>query len=464
MANAAKTRARVLVVEDEDYVRESLLAMLEDRGFVSHGAASVASALERLSRTPVDVVLSDLRMPGEDGLALVRRLQQSSPDTPIVILTGHGHVASAVACLKEGASDYLLKPVDPEALEVTLERAMETRSLRRELHYLRRAEAEDEGAPLGDSPAWRRVIAQIDAAAATDSTVLLLGESGTGKELLARRLHEKSKRAAAAFVRVNCAAVPLDIWESESFGHRRGAFTGAAGDREGRFQLADGGTLLLDEVGSMPFAGQAKLLRVIQDGEFDRLGDERPTRADVRIIASTNGDLAADAKAGRFRSDLYYRLNVVRIEVPPLRDRPDDIVVLALAFTRQIATRLGFPVPEVGAETLSRLRAYPWPGNVRELRSVIERAIVLDPQNGLETLEVMPSLAPVAGARDESELNLRQAVTQLERDLIVEAQKRAGGVRKDAAKLLGIDARNFAYYTRKHGIDDSEDDGPPDPS
>jgi two-component system response regulator AtoC len=449
-------RARVLVVEDESYVRESLVAMLRSRGFDAVPAGSVAEAEARLARSPVDVVLSDLRMPQADGLELVRRLQATNPDLPVVILTGHGDVASAVACLKAGASDYLLKPAEPEALEVALERALSGRLLRREVRYLRNAVGGGEE-PIGDSAAWQRAMAMVEAAAPTDSTVLLLGESGTGKELLARRLHALSRRGAAPFVRVNCAAVPLEMWESEFFGHRKGAFTGAGADREGRFQLAHRGTLLLDEVGAMPQPGQAKLLRVIEDGEFQRLGDEQATRVEVRIVASTNSDLEAEVQQGRFRADLFFRLNVVRINVPPLRERPEDIPPLARRFAEEVAARLGRPAPAVPPETLARLRAYPWPGNVRELRNVIERALILDPAGGLQNLELLPAggapgPAP-AGPGDAAELSLREALNRLERELIVEALRRARQVRKDAAQLLGIDPRNISYYMRKHGLE-----------
>jgi two-component system response regulator AtoC len=250
------------------------------------------------------------------------------------------------------------------------------------------------------------------------------------------------------------------MWESEFFGHRKGSFTGAAADREGRFHLANRGTLLLDEVGAMPAAGQAKLLRAIQDGEFDRLGDERPTRVDVRIVASTNSDLQSEVDHGRFRADLFYRLNVVRIDVPPLRDRKEDIGAIARLAAAEIAARLGRPAPEISSETLARLRAYPWPGNVRELRSVIERALILDPAHGLDNLDLLPAPAAIAGAPAASgDLNLREALTRLERDLLLEAQRRSGGVRKEAARLLGIDPRNLAYYLRKHGLGDGGEEG-----
>ena len=463
MSKTGKARGRVLVVEDEVYVRDSLLAVLGTQGFEVSGAGSVAEAVALLAKAPVDAVLSDLRMPGADGLELVRRLHASSPETPVVILTGHGNVASAVECLKAGASDYILKPAEPEALEVALQRALEQRSLRREVRYLRGAVAPGPEVPVGESGSWKKVLAMVEAAAPTDSTVLLLGESGTGKELLARRIHRLSPRASGPFIRVNCAAIPLEMWESEFFGHRKGAFTGAASDREGRFHLAHRGTLLLDEVGAMPAAGQAKLLRAIQDGEFDRLGDEQPTRVDVRIVASTNSDLEGEVKKGHFRADLFYRLNVVRIDVPPLRDRPDDVGRMTQLFAAEVSQRLGRPAPEIGPETLARLRAYPWPGNVRELRSVIERALILDSVHGLDNFDLLPALAPAAGPSafpgGEGDLNLRAALNRLEKDLLVEAERRAGGVRKEAARLLGIDPRNFAYYLRKHGMVDGAEEG-----
>ncbi|HSD25949.1 MAG TPA: sigma 54-interacting transcriptional regulator, partial [Vicinamibacteria bacterium] len=304
---------------------------------------------------------------------------------------------------------------------------------------------------------WRRAMAMVEAAAPTDSVMLFTGESGTGKELLARRLHALSPRASGPFVKVNCAAVPLEMWESEFFGHRKGSFPGAAADREGRFQLADRGTLFLDEVGTMPSAGQAKLLRAIQDGEFERLGDEQPTRVDVRVVASTNTDLEAEVKQGRFRADLFYSLNVVRIGVPPLRERPEDIPLLARHFADRIAQRLGRPTPDLPPSVLARLGVYPWPGNVRELRNVIERAMILDPARGLADLDLAPASAgapaPEGTSLAERELNLRDALNKLERELLLEAHRRAGGVRKEAAHLLGIDPRNLSYYMRKHDLD-----------
>ena len=338
---------------------------------------------------------------------------------------------------------------------MALERAVAGQALKREVRYLRGAVAETKE-PLGESEAWRRTLAMVDAAAATDSPVLLRGESGTGKELLARRLHYGSPRGSAPYVRVNCASVPVDMWESEFFGHRKGAFTGASSDRDGLFVLAHRGTLFLDEIGATPHATQAKLLRALQDGELHRLGDEQATRVDVRVVAATNADLEAEIKEGRFRPDLYYRLNVLQIPVPPLRERPEDIPLLASAIVGELSGRLGRPAPELLPETVERLRAYAWPGNVRELRSVIERALVLHPGRGLDALDLgleAGASAPAEPGTPAGDLNLRSTLNRHERDLVVEALRRSNGLRREAARLLGIDPRNLGYYYRKHGLD-----------
>jgi DNA-binding NtrC family response regulator len=463
MIDAARPsyRGRVLIVEDEAYVRTSLAEILRERGYEVLEAPDVPGALALLPRSALDVVLTDLRLPGEDGLELVKQAQTISADLPVVVLTGQGTITSAVECLKSGASDYLLKPVDPTALELALERAIAGRALRREVLYWRRAAA-PEAEPIGRSPAWLRALEMVDAAAATDSAVLVVGETGTGKELLARRLHQRSRRSAGPFVRVGCAVVRTELWESEFFGHRKGSFAGASEDRDGRFQLAHKGTLFLDEVSAMPLEAQAKLLRAIQDGEFHRLGDQQPTRVDVRIAAATNADLKAGMQEGRFRADLYYRLNVLEIPVPPLRERPEDIALLATAFAAGVCARLGRPPSVPDEEALARLRAYAWPGNVRELHSVIERAFVLHPDRGLAALDLAPEPVGADAAEGERgdepgspspDLTLRANLQSLERRLLVEAHRRANGVRRETARLLGIDPRNMGYYFRKHGLD-----------
>ncbi|MGH9748492.1 MAG: sigma-54-dependent transcriptional regulator [Candidatus Polarisedimenticolia bacterium] len=464
MAEKKPARGRVLVVEDEPYVRASIADLLQARGFEVDLAGGMQEALQTLARRPVDVTLTDLRMPEGDGLELVRRMRVSAPGVPVVVLTGQGTIASAVECVKAGASDYILKPADPAALEVALERAQAARALRREVEYLR-ATADDTGGDretIGTSAAWRAVLETARAVAPSDSTVLILGESGTGKELIGGLIHRWSRRAAGPCIRINCAAVPMEMWESEFFGHRKGAFTGAAADRDGRFRLAHRGTLFMDEIGAMPQAAQAKILRALEEGEFDRLGDERPTRVDVRVIAATNSDLDAAVRGGTFRRDLFFRLDVVRLELPPLRSRPEDVPLLADHFAARVAERLGRPAPRLAPEAMARLAAYSWPGNVRELRNVIERALILHPGPVLERVEP-GGAGPAATGRDAGDnaaggLVLKTVLARHERAIVVEALRRAAGVRKEAARLLGIDQRNLAYYFRKHGIDPDRSD------
>jgi len=458
MPDAKTARGSVLIVEDEPYVRASLGELLQSRGFDVILSAGAAEAQDQLRKAPVDLVLTDLKMPGVDGLELVRRLHAAHPDLPVLVLTGHGTIASAVECIKAGAADYILKPADPDALELALVRALERRALQREVSYLRAAGAElpSSAEPLGETALWRKAIEHARAAARTDATVLLLGESGTGKELVARQIHALSARGRAPYVRVNCAAVPLDLWESEFFGHRKGSYTGAIADREGWFRLAHGGTLFMDEIGAMPQPAQAKILRVLQDGEFHRIGEEHPTRVDVRVIAATNADLEAEVKVGRFRQDLYYRLNVVRIELPPLRGRVEDIPLLAASFVREISTRLGRPAPAISPQAMGEMKAYSWPGNVRELRNVLERTLILSAGAVIESLELAPLAgdpASAAGGSESDPANLRAALAAREKEVVLEALRRSGGVRKEAARLLGIDQRNLGYYLHKHGID-----------
>lgn len=456
MSSESRAGASVLIVEDEAYVRDSLGALLRARGYSVTLADGVEAASQKLGKGPADVILTDLNMPGGGGLEVVQRAQALAPGTPVVVLTGFGTVASAVACVKAGAADYLLKPIDPDALEVALDRAIRQRSLELEVAYLRDPRRSEGVPPIGESPAWLKTLERVRAAAPTNSTVLLLGESGTGKDLLARLVHRQSRRASGPFVEVDCAAVPVEVWESEFFGHRRGAFAGAVEDRHGRFRLADRGTLFVDEIGAMPLDAQAKLLRALEDGEFQRLGDEHPTRVDVRVVAATNSNLEAEVAAGRFRGDLYYRLNVLRIDVPPLRDRLADIPLLARRFVAETGQRLGQRGSAIPAATLEEMQAYPWPGNVRELRSVIERSMTLDPDGGLRSLDLSPvhGEAQAEAARAPGDdLTLRSALGRTEKTMVIEALRRAGSVRKEAARLLGIDQRNMGYYLRKHGID-----------
>jgi two-component system response regulator AtoC len=445
----------VLVVDDEAYVRDSLASVLERRGFAVRTAGSVNEALAPGNLDGVDAVVTDLKMPERDGLALVKELSERELGLAVVVLTAYGTVASAVECMQAGAHHYLLKPTDPTALTLVLERAIAEAKARRELEYLRAADERGRpDAPLGVSEGWRRVVSLAEIAAPVDTSVLLLGESGTGKEELAKLLHARGKRARSAFVRVNCAAIPPELFESEFFGHRRGAFTGAVADREGRFRVAHGGTLFLDEIDALPLPAQAKVLRVLQDGEFERVGDSRPTKVDVRIVCSTNADLDAEVEAGRFRPDLYYRINVMAIRIPPLRERREDVALLAEAFRAEFAGRFQKAVRSIRADALAALRAYRWPGNVRELRNVIERGVLLASGSELVPEDLPFTTRPGGSTTAEADLglDLRANLQSVERRLLESALARASGVRREAARLLGVDERNLAYYLRKHGL------------
>jgi len=449
-------RGTVLIVDDEAYVRDSLATVLRRKGYVVRTASRAEGLVASASLQGVDAIITDLRMPGQDGLAFLRSLAEAESTTPVIVLTGHGTVPSAVECIKAGAFDYLLKPSSPDELELSLDRAMNQNNMRRELEYLRTTEARKtttSGGPVGVSPPWKEVLRMVDAAAPADTTVLLLGESGTGKGEVAQLVHQRSRRARKPFVRVNCAAIPLDLFESEFFGHRKGSFTGATGDRDGRFRVAHQGTLFMDEVDSMPAAAQAKVLRVLEDGVFERVGDSHPTSVDVRLIAACNVDLEAEVEAGRFRRDLYYRINVMTIHIPALRDRKEDIPVLADTFLEEFRARLARPVKSFHPDTMSLLVSYTWPGNIRELRNVIERAVLLE-----TTRELVPSSLPfnvqreTPAPRAAQTLNLRIALAAEERRILEEALDQSGGVRREAAKLLGIDERNLSYFLKKHGL------------
>jgi DNA-binding NtrC family response regulator len=450
-----KNRGTVLIVDDESYVRESLAAVLRRARYEVRTADSVPAALQPGKLGGLDAVITDLRMPGQDGLKLLRTLTESEPELPVVVLTGHGTVPSAVECMKAGAYDYLMKPVRPEVIELILDRALSQSTMRRELEYFRtRGErGPSPRRPIGVSDGWKHVVELVEIAAPTDTTALLLGESGTGKEEVAQLLHNLSARSKGPFVRVNCAAVSLDLFESEFFGHRRGSFTGAESDRDGRFRVAHGGTLFMDEICSMPEAAQAKVLRVLQDGVFERVGDSHPTTVDVRLIAASNIDLEAEVEAGRFRRDLFYRINVMTIRIPPLRERKADIAPLAKAFLEEFAARFSRPVHAIHPDTMAAFMAYHWPGNVRELRNVIERAVLLE-----KTGEIMPGSLPFASRAGKApdplqDLNLRSALAAEEKRILTEALMRSGGIRREAARLLGIDARNLGYFLKKHGLE-----------
>ncbi len=447
-------KGTVLVVDDEAYVRDSLASLLCRRQYKVRVASGPAEALKHRLTDGVDAVVTDLKMPGEDGLSLLRKLAETHPGLPVIVLTGHGTVLSAVECMKAGAADYLLKPANPDELVLILDRVLNHSSVTREMEYLRSGAqgmpARPE--PLGVSEAWQRIVDLVEIAAPTDIPVLLLGETGTGKEVVARLLHRKSQRARRAFVAVNCAAIPTELFESEFFGHRKGSFTSAIADREGRFRIAHRGTLLMDEINSLPERSQAKVLRVLQDGLFERVGDVQSTSVDVRVICATNTDLESEVQAGRFRADLFYRINVMTIHIPPLRERREDVAVLAQAFLEESCGRLNKPLGGIRADGLAALQRYHWPGNVRELRNVIERGVLLEKTDELTPASLTLNVTEQPGDESAAGLSLRGSLAMFERRLLRQAIQRANGVRREAARLLKIDERNLTYYLKKHGL------------
>jgi two-component system, NtrC family, response regulator HydG len=438
-------RPTLLVVDDEPGVLESVSKIFEREGLAVIRAPGGREALDALRRDPVHVVLTDLTMPGMSGMDLLRAARTLAPHAEVILMTAYGTVDGAVEAMKEGAYDFVTKPLKRAHLVRAVDKALEKQSLLRENRALRARLEEREQHPrslIGQSLPWRRTLETVLQAAPSSATVLLLGESGTGKELLAREIHERSARQKEPFVAVNCAAIPESILEAELFGYERGAFTGAVQRRDGRFALADGGTLFLDEVGEIPPQVQVKLLRVLEEGEIERLGG-RSARVDIRLVAATNRDLPQSVRDGRFRDDLYYRLNVIAVRVPPLRERREDIPLLAAHFVRLCAHKNQRPVAGLTREALALMQGYDWPGNVRELENAIERAVVLGKG---ELIDVPDLPADVRGApRGDGAMTfpLGTPLEEIERQVIHETLRHAGGDKRRAAQLLGIATRTI---------------------
>lgn len=446
---------RILIAEDNATFRGLLTTILEDAGHDVTAVDDGAAGLAQLKRASFDLVLSDLKMPVMGGLELFRASREDPNAPPFVLITAFGTVEEAVAAIKEGVSDFLTKPLkDPATLRSLVERLLEQRRRERRLEALDQAELA--GLPpleiLFAGSAMQGVRRLVGEVAATGSTVLIGGESGTGKELLARYIHLSSPRRSGPFVALNCAAVPENLLESELFGHERGAFTGASTARQGRFELASGGSIMLDEIGEMPLAMQAKLLRVLQERTFQRVGGSREIRADVRVLAASNRDLARESAAGRFREDLFYRLNVFPVVLPPLRDRRDALDDLAAFFVRLHARGMGKKVSGIEPSALKALRDYAWPGNIRELQNVIERAVIL--ARGVVTRAELPEsiISQQTKAAGEESGMLKEA----ERDAIAAALKATAGNRRLAAGRLGISRRTLQYRLKEYGMLEEE--------
>ena len=444
----------VLIVDDEDAQRRVMAGFLRKKGFVVHASGGVDEALSLAAAHTVDLVLTDLRMPGRGGLELLADLRGLNPEIPVIVMTAYATVTTAVEAMKHGAADYLTKPVDLDELELLIARTLERRALVSENLELRRqleARYRLEGLETAN-PRMAQAINLAARSAPSRATILIRGESGTGKELLARAIHAASPRARRPLVAVNVAALPETLLESEMFGHERGAFTGADRQHRGRFEQADGGTLLLDEIGDLPTGTQAKLLRALQEQRFERLGGAGSIQVDVRVVAATSRDLEAMVRSGSFREDLYYRLNVVSIEVPPLRERREDIPALVDRFLRRFAAEAGASVKGVSREAMDRLLKHDYPGNVRELENLVHRAVVLARGPQITTADLPVHLKGLPPETPSEGGSLVERLAAIERGWLRQALEDAGGVQTRAAQALGISERHLRYRLRKHGL------------
>ena len=450
---------KVLVVDDEPGLRQSLGLLLTDAGYTVTAEQAGRRALDRATAERFDLILCDVRMPEMDGLTFVRNYRQRGGGALVIVMSAYGGEDAAIAAMQEGAYDYLPKPFRPDEVVLTLRKAEERERLRQEVAGLRAqlAAGPAERGLVAESAAMRQALDLVARVAEHNTTILITGESGTGKEVIARAIHRASPRAGKAFVGINCAAIPETLLESELFGYVRGAFTGASGDKAGLFEQANGGTLLLDEIGELPFGLQAKLLRVLQESEIRRVGDQKTRRVDARVLVATARDLDAEVRAGRFREDLFYRIHVVAIELPPLRDRRADIAPLARHFAATLARRFGRPL-SLSDDAIAWLEQLEWPGNVRELENAIERAAVLTETEVLtrDAFRAVPPLRNVekgSEGEDTGDGSLRSVVESAERVAIVAALKATDGNRREAAKRLGVSLRTLFYKIDRYGIE-----------
>jgi len=447
-------KARLLVVDDEPGVRTALMGVLRDEGHDVDAVDSGEACLDRLLRASYDVILLDIWLPGIDGLATLERLRERQVDAAIVMISGHGNIESAVRAIKLGAFDFIEKPLSLDKTVLVVNNALRQRHLEAENRALR-ARVDEELTMVGESYAMTQLREQVAMAAPTNGRVLILGDNGTGKELVARSIHHLSRRRSGPFVEVNCAAIPEELIESELFGHVRGAFTGAVADRRGKFETADGGTIFLDEIADMSLKTQAKVLRALQEQVVEPVGSTARIRVDTRVLAATNKDLQAEIKAGRFREDLYFRLNVIPIFVPPLRDRREDIPLLASHFTRVFAREYGRRLKMLDEGAVAALTNHPWPGNVRELRNVVERLMIMVPGEVVRAEDLLflgTLVTPPAAAEPGPLLPLHEARDQFEREYILGALARQQGNISRTADVLGVERSNLYRKMRGLGI------------
>lgn len=455
--------SKILVVEDHPGMRQSLCQMLKENGYPVDEVADGEQAIERVRTTIFDLVILDLRLPKRDGISVLEALKKVNAETAVIMITAYGMVETAVQAMKLGASDFIQKPFTIDEMEFKVKRVLEAQRLNWENQRLtwenealrREVGAQADWDIVGVSEKMRQVLNTVQRVAPTKSTVLIRGESGTGKELIARAIHEHSHRRDKPYVRVSCAALGEGVLESELFGHEKGAFTNAVVQRIGRFELADGGTLFLDEIGDVPLSTQTKLLRVLQEQEFERVGSSRSIQVDVRVIAATHRALEAAIKAGTFREDLFYRLNVIPLYIPPLRERKEDIPPLVEAFLKKYSRETNKQVTKVQPEGMNLLINYSWPGNVRELENVIERCVVLAVTDSIIVEQLPPEIRAATGdapLKVPEDLPLPQILDNLEKQLIIHALWKANGVKAEAAQLLGIQRTALHYKLQKYGL------------
>lgn len=448
------SNAILLVVDDDSGHKNMLLTLLADWGYRVEGAEDGDSAVALCHQRPYDLILMDVRMAGLSGIEALKEIKAYNPAIPILIMTAYSNVETAVEAIKAGAYDYLTKPLDFDDLKLTLERALDHTSLRDENKALRAtlAASFDPGGIIGSSPAMRQLLDMLSTIAPSEATVLITGESGTGKELIARAIHANSSRRNGPYVAVNCAALTETLLESELFGHEKGAFTGAERRRDGRFQTADKGTIFLDEIGEISMTMQVKLLRAIQEREVQRVGGDHAIKVDVRILAATNRDLLHEVELGRFRQDLYYRLNVVTLSLPPLRDRVEDIPLLAMHFLKKFASKNGKQVKGFTPEAMDRLLKYPWPGNVRELENGVERAVVLFAGEYIREQDLPSAIAQSGAGAVPAGVNIQDmTLDEIERVAILEALENTGGNKSETARKLGITRKTLHAKLQRYG-------------
>jgi len=452
----------ILVVDDERSIRIGLKGLLTKEGYEVAVAESGDEALQFLASQEYDLVLTDLRMAGLDGLSLLKKIKEQYPDTLVMLMTAYGSEKTAVEAMKAGARDYLIKPFDNDEVKILIRQALEQRALQRQVQHLheRLDAAFRFDSILGGSPAMQRVFDIVKKVAPTDLTVLITGESGTGKELIANAVHQNSPRKNGPFIKVNCAAMARELVESELFGHEKGAFTGAAAAREGKFEAADGGTLFLDEIGDMPLETQAKVLRVLQEREFERVGGNRTIKVDVRVIAATNKHLQQMTEEGKFREDLFFRLNVVPVLLPPLRERQEDIPLIATHFLKEVTARYGHGPTTFSAEAYGLLLSVAWPGNVRELKNVVEAAAVLaaGPEINASDLRLNQQASPAEVTSTTTFKDAKQQVIDaFERDFVTRALRRHRGNVTKAAAEMGMLRQQLQQKIRELGLKDGEE-------